>query len=442
MGGSSLAPEVYAATLPVAAGHPGLTVIDSTHPDSVRSVARAADPSTTWYVISSKSGGTLETLSLFRNFWAVVSEFTDTPGSHFVAITDPGSSLRDLAADRGFRSIILADPNVGGRYSALSAFGLVPAGLIGADIPRLLDAGASAAVACGQDVPAEANPGFLVGATLGTATGVMIPTVYFAASRPARYFPIWAEQLIAESTGKEGIGVLPVAGGPPMPTAQATIVSVGSEALPGSDVEIFFEDPYDIAGAMFLLEYATAVAGEIMGIHPFDQPDVQLAKTLAHQAMEGQLTDSGEGPIAINTPEITSAVAKALTDSPSYVALQAYLDATPATDAALEEVREAFAAGTGRYVTAGYGPRFLHSTGQFHKGGGPGGVCVQFLDEPQSRQEVAEADFTFNELIEAQAIGDRAALVNRDRTVIAVNLGDDPVGGLRAFARIVRDETR
>lgn len=435
MGGSSLAPEVFAATLPVAPGHPALTVIDTTHPDAVAAVHDATDPSTTWYLVSSKSGGTLETLSLFRSFWASASEQLANPGDHFIAITDPGSSLARLADERGFRTTIIADPDVGGRYSALSAFGLVPAGIVGADVQRLLASARTAAEACGPSAPAASNPGIVLGVALGSAATSGRVVAHFDASDPAGSLPIWIEQLIAESTGKDGQGIVPVDGGPiPRTSDRSVTISIGEHPDARADIRIALDDPYDIAGAMFILEVATAVAGAEIGIHPFDQPDVQLAKTLAHQAMEGRLPDGGPEPVPLG-----SAVVDIDPDSPPlYISVQAYVEAHEATDAALTELRDVLAERHDSFVTIGYGPRFLHSTGQLHKGGPPGGIFLQLVDRPRTTMPVPETEYTFNDLVSAQAAGDRAALAGRDRTVIAIDLGNDAATGIRRVTETLR----
>ena len=438
MGGSSLAPEVFARTLPVPDGYPRLTVIDSTHPDAVASVTEHTDPAATWYLVSSKSGGTLETMSLFRHFWARTRASVTDPGSHFLAITDPGSSLEQLAHERGFREVILADPHVGGRYSALSAFGLVPAALIGADVGLLLDAAERAAAACSADVPLDANPGFLVGAYLGAAAMAGRPIAHFGATAPATALPIWIEQLIAESTGKDGRGIVPVDGGP-MPSNAADVVTVALGASPDSsaEVSIAFDDPYDVAGAMVILEIATAVAGEVLGIHPFDQPDVQVAKTLAHRAMSGDLEDVGPDPVPITAAGTDKLITAALGTTPLYVSIQAYLPTTPGSDRALDRMRSLITEATGRLVTVGHGPRFLHSTGQLHKGGPPGGLFIQVTDDPHTTMQVPETEFTFNELIAGQAAGDRAALAERDRAVVAISVADDRDTGLDQLADLI-----
>jgi transaldolase/glucose-6-phosphate isomerase len=438
MGGSSLAPEVFARTLPVPDGYPRLTVIDTTHPDAVGAVTERTDPTTTWYLVSSKSGGTLETMSLFRHFWARAGASVADPGSHFLAITDPGSSLEQLAHERGFREVVLADPNVGGRYSALSAFGLVPAALIGADIGRLLDAGDRAAAACSAEVPLDANPAFLVGAYLGSAAMAGRPIAHFGATEPATALPVWIEQLIAESTGKEGRGIVPVDGGPvPSDATDIVTVALGASSDSSAEVSIAFDDPYDVAGAMVILEVATAVAGEILGIHPFDQPDVQVAKTLAHRAMSGDLDDVGPDPAPITAAGTGDLIAAALGSSPLYVSIQAYLPTTEASDGALDRIRTRITEATGRPVTVGHGPRFLHSTGQLHKGGPPGGLFIQVTDDPSTIVPVPETEFTFNELIAGQAAGDRAALAERNRAVVAISVTDDRNTGLERLAGLI-----
>jgi transaldolase / glucose-6-phosphate isomerase len=424
MGGSSLAPEVFAATLDPSDGAPILTVLDTTHPDAVVRVTGATSPSRTWYVVASKSGSTLETLSLFRHFWEIARAELDRPGSHFIAVTDPGSSLESLARDRAFRATVLANPDVGGRYSALSAFGLVPSGICGADVARLLASGRAGAVRCGPDVDLEENPGFVVGALLATAARRGEALARFAAVSPVPRLPVWIEQLIAESTGKEGVGIVPIDGGPtPRHPGDATTVSIGSSPDQRADIRIRLDDPYEVAGAMFVLELATAVAGEVLGINPFDQPDVQLAKSLAHRAMEGTLDETGVAPVGLDDPGLGERLRSALHAQPRYVSIQAYVDPTTSATEALERVRAPILGRFGALTTIGFGPRFLHSTGQLHKGGPPGGVFIQLVDSAREVVAIPETDSTFNTLIAAQASGDRAALAERSRTVIAIDLG-------------------
>jgi transaldolase/glucose-6-phosphate isomerase len=437
MGGSSLAPEVFAATIPHGSGSPRLTVVDTTHPDAIAAVTERTSPVTTWYLVSSKSGGTLETLSLFRHFWAQASAALDQPGRHFVAVTDPGSSLERLAEERGFRAVVLADPNVGGRYSALSAFGLVPAGIVGADIRRLLNVAHDAADACGPSVALMDNPGFVLGATLGAQAAIGRDIVQFSSSEPVATLPIWIEQLIAESTGKEGRGIVPIAAGPaPKEGSDVMTISIGRSYDDAAALHLAADDPYDVAGVMFILEFATAVAGEIIGIHPFDQPDVQQAKALAHQAMEGSLETGSTVVRLIEDPMVIDDIRAAIAAHPRYVAIQAYVASTQETNETLEALRAVLMNDHGIPSTIGYGPRFLHSTGQLHKGGPPGGLFIQLVDSPGVVLPVPETDYTFNALIAAQAAGDRMALDEKARTVIAIDLGNESIA--QAASTIVR----
>ena len=435
MGGSSLAPEVFASTLPTDAGSPGLTVIDSTHPGAVTTVAAATDPTKTWYIVASKSGGTIETISLFRYFWDQASSQLQHPGSHFVAITDPGTSLASLARDRGFRTTVLADPDVGGRYSALTAFGIVPAGLIGVDAPRLLESARHAALVCGRASYLEENPGFGIGVVLAESAQRGNTMVQLIGTPPVKSVGTWIEQLIAESTGKGGTGIVPIDGGPRVSgPSRATIVGIGGEVTQEADIVISLDDPYDIAAVMFVLEFATAVAGRSMHINPFDQPDVQLSKVLAADAMNEGLDAGGARPSAVSDRRWTEALSEAIDGTaPSYISIQAYVPQTAESRALLDEMRHRLAGVSGTYVTVGFGPRFLHSTGQLHKGGPPGGVYLQIVDDTGDTLDVPETGYTFNELITAQAAGDRGALADRSRVVIAVDLGADSDAGLKAM---------
>jgi transaldolase/glucose-6-phosphate isomerase len=423
MGGSSPAPEVFASVLPQNEGTPNLTVIDTTHPDAVEAVSDQVDPRSAWYVIASKSGGTLETMSLFRYFWAQSSALVDEPGSRFIAITDPGSSLATLAMDRSFRATVLADETVGGRFSALSAFGLIPSGLIGGPIDVLLKRATDAMDQCRPDVTLLDNPGFVIGAAMATAAFGGSNKAYFDCSKPLLSLGVWIEQLIAESTGKESKGIIPIDGGPrPSPDAHSYTVAIGANPSPRADLSISVSDAADVAGVMYVLEFATAVAGEILGIHPFDQPDVQLAKSLAAKAMEGELSATGPVPLPIHDQRVVALMRESLGgETPSYVSVHAYLPSTAQIDRQLAELRQQITSLVGCYATVGYGPRFLHSTGQLHKGGPAGGVYIQITDTPETQLSIPETDYSFNELIAAQAAGDRAALVDLGRMVIPVH---------------------
>ncbi len=431
MGGSSLAPEVFASSLPRADDDPVLVVLDSTHPDAVAAVQAATDPHTTWYVIASKSGTTLETMTFFHWFWAVADAALDAPGDNFIAITDPGTPLDTIASQRSFRATISADPTVGGRYSALTAFGLVPAGLTGANLTALLDAAADAAALCRPNAALEENPAFMLGALLGTQALSGNNKAHIVATEPVSAIPIWAEQLIAESTGKDGKGIVPVDGGPyPSHATDGIVVGIGGEPIEGADFMITVTDANDIAGAMFILELATAIAGEILDIHPFNQPDVQIAKKLAASAMAGELDRPATPPIAVSSEGLVTALRSLLSEpSASYVSIQAYLAPTPSTELSIAAVRAIIDGAAGVCTTSGYGPRFLHSTGQVHKGGPSGGLFLQLIDTPTSELRVPESTFTFNELIAAQAEGDLAALESNGRTTLSVDLGEDPATG-------------
>jgi transaldolase / glucose-6-phosphate isomerase len=467
MGGSSLAPEVFARTFGAAPGHPALGVLDSTHPAAVSAVAERLDPARSLFVVSSKSGTTTEMLSFFRYFWARLGETRPATelGRHFVAVTDAGTPLEKLARERGFRRVWSATPDVGGRYSALTVFGLVPAALLGADLPALLASAAAMAAACGPEVPAAASPGLRLGAALGELALAGRDKVTFLPSPALAAFPDWIEQLIAESTGKIGRGITPVVGEPAGPPEVygddrffVALQRAGEEddrlagrlaalAAAGHPVARFdLGGPADLGREMFRWEVAVAAAGAAIGVHPFDQPDVQLAKELASQAMKERAAGGGEGRSAADAVAATDAEAlgRALAGwlaeakAGDYLGLQAYLPPTLATTESMRELREALRAGTRLATTFGYGPRFLHSTGQLHKGGPATGRFLQIVDEPRQDLAVPETDYTFGVLIRAQADGDRRALAQRGRRVLRVQLGTDAPGGLARLLAAAR----
>ena len=446
MGGSSLAPEVYQATFGNAPGHPALTVLDSTHPNAVAAVTAATDPATTIYVVASKSGSTLETLSFFRWFWAIAAAELDDPGRRFIAITDPGSSLDELAQERSFRAIFHAPPDVGGRYSALTEFGLVPAGVIGLDLDALLGGAAAAAQRCRAETPAAENPGLVLGAALGELALAGRDKVTFLPHPELAAFPAWIEQLIAESTGKEDTGIIPVVADP-MPRAgddrvfvRLTLGGEGPPAPSGAPViAVDLGDVADLGGAMLIFEIAIAASGAVLGIHPFDQPDVQLAKALARKAMSGEAFGAGSNAVRWDDAALAARLRKHIDGvAPGdYVGIHAYLAPDAATRAALTRIRTHVAASTGAATTLDFGPRFLHSTGQLHKGGPNSGVFIQIVDDPLPDRSIPETDYTFGELITAQAAGDRAALEQRGRRVVAVTLGDRDAEGLAELEALV-----
>jgi transaldolase/glucose-6-phosphate isomerase len=457
MGGSSLAPEVFQRVLGNAGGRPRLTVADSTHPGAVLGVDSALDPARTLFLVSSKSGGTLETLSLFRYFWARVDSMVGDPGSHFVAITDPGSSLEALARERGFRAVVLAPPDVGGRYSALSPFGLVPAALIGADTSALLDGAHAMAEACGG---VEQNPGLDLGIALGELALAGRDKLTLLTSSRLASFPDWLEQLIAESTGKDDRGIVPVAGERPADPARygndRVFVAVTLEGDDTAGLEEFLRAvggaghpwaritlarPEQLGAEMFRWEMTTAVAGAVLRVNPFNQENVQLAKELAKRAMAGEDVAAGtsidEVPVGDEVLEQRVRSWLGGIGEGDYIGLQAYLAAAVEVDERLSLLQQRLAQRSGRAVTAGYGPRFLHSTGQLHKGGANNGVFLQLVDAPEEYVAVPETEYGFGQLISAQADGDAAALLQRGRRLLRVHLGSDAAAGIDRLLAVV-----
>ena len=426
MGGSSLAPEVICRSF----GRP-LTVLDSTHPDQVRT-ALGGDLAGTVVVVSSKSGGTLETDSQRRSFVQAFTAAGVDPRKHIVVVTDPGSPFAQLAQDEGYRSVFLADPNVGGRYSALTAFGLVPCALAGADVGRLVDDAAALAPTLGKDD----SPALVLASALG-AGGLAgrDKVVLDAAGSDLFGFGDWAEQLIAESTGKGGNGLLPVvveSDAPELaqPAADVHVVRIGGP-VPTAGTAV----GGPLGGQFLAWEYAVAVAGRVLGIDPFDQPDVESAKKAARGLLDAR---PGPDPAAFvdgavevrGTPDLldgvgtldeaVTALLDTILDGKGYLAVMAYLDRQ--RDAALAQVRAPLARRTGRPVTFGWGPRFLHSTGQFHKGGPAVGSFLQVTGAVTEDLPIPDRPFTFGELIAAQASGDATVLADHGRPVLRLHL--------------------
>jgi len=450
MGGSSLAPEVFQATLGNAEGYPELIVLDSTHPDAVRSIDDRIDLATTLFVIASKSGTTLETMSFFQYFWARLGAAGLAQGDHFIALTDPGSQLAELAETRRFRRVFETPPEVGGRYSALTAFGLVPAALIGADVDQILASAASVAAACSAATPAAENPGLVLGAIWGEAALAGRDKVTFVVSPSLTAFPNWLEQLIAESTGKDGTGIVPVAGEDLAPPegyaddrlfvryrlagengADSELAALAKTGHPVVTIELAQLE--DLGGEIFRAEFATAAAGAVLGIHPFNQPDVQLAKELARQAMAGDL--NGGAPIGAVSPANANELMTWLGSLPvgGYIGLQAYAPMTATTTELLQALRLHLRDATTAATTVGFGPRFLHSTGQLHKGGPSKAILMQLVTEPAEDLPVPETDYAFGNLIAAQAEGDYRALQERGQQVLRVQLGQDSDLGLETL---------
>jgi len=392
MGGSSLAPEVIKGTFQQETFH----VLDTTHPQAIRRLQESLDLERTLFVASSKSGTTLETRSHLDYFW----ERAGRRGRQFAVVTDPGSQLEGLARERGFRAVFAGEPSIGGRYSALSAFGLVPAVLQGVDLERLLTRVEEMIEACRV---AEDNPGLELGLAFGRGWESGRDKICINPNPGG--FGLWAEQLIAESTGKEGKGLVPAPGEAP---------DGGPDRQPG---EVRVDDPYDLGAEFFRWELATAVAGAILGINPFDQPNVQEAKDKTNEVLSGR----GPGTVPGAGPERTVDDVLAQAREGNYVAIQAFID--PVREPELSPLI-ARAHETGCVVTHGLGPRYLHSTGQLHKGGPPIGLFVQVSDETGAEIPIPGKKFGFGRLIRAQAQGDYSTLTARGRPVARVRLED------------------
>ncbi|WP_033292754.1 glucose-6-phosphate isomerase [Amycolatopsis jejuensis] len=449
MGGSSLAPEVITATTGVP-----LTVLDTTDPGQVAD-ALAGDLERTVIVVSSKSGGTVETDSHRRIFAKAFADAGIDAARRIVVVTDPGSPFSELAEKEGYRKTFLADPHVGGRYSALTAFGLVPAGLAGADVARLLDQAAAVADTLAADAPD--NPAIQLAAAWGAAHEAGAEKVVLADTGSGiKGFPDWAEQLIAESTGKLGTGLLPVAvesteaPGFADHGSDATAVAIGA---PAGAAQISVTGPL---GAQFLLwEYATALVGRLLGINPFDQPDVEAAKKAARALLDDpEKLKGGEAPATVDgaveifgsagvsTEGKLADVLRAFfeaADAKGYLAVQAYLDRLD--DASTSLLRGEIAKRTGRQTTFGWGPRFLHSTGQYHKGGHQNGSFLQITGAVESDLAVPDRPYTLGQLQHAQALGDGQVLAEHGRPVLRLHL-TDRAAGLAELVRAVQEAGR
>jgi transaldolase/glucose-6-phosphate isomerase len=430
MGGSSLAPEVLWRTFGAAPGYPSLHVLDSTDPRAVRQAERGGDLAKTLFIISSKSGTTQESDSFFRYFW----ERTGKRGSQFVAITDPGTPLEKLAGERGFRRAFLNPPDIGGRYSALSFFGLVPAALIGVEVGTLLHRAHRMAEACAAWVPTLENPAAWLGAILGEGALAGRDKATFVLSPGIASFGLWAEQLIAESTGKEGKGVLPVAdeplGLPEVYGDDRIFVSLvlAGEADPRIEprlaeleraghpvVHLRLDDHYDVGQEFFRWEFATAVAGAVLGINPFDQPNVAESKANT-KAVLAKRSAPSPAASAAELERFLGGIKPG-----DYLAIMAYLPPTPENDRRLAAIRLRLRDRLRVATTLGYGPRFLHSTGQLHKGGPPVGHFLQIVGRAPDDLPIPGEPFCFSELEAAQAEGDLVALRGRGRPAIRID---------------------
>jgi len=452
MGGSSLAPELFSTTFGTAPGHPRVSVLDCTDPGAILAAERRSDPRTTLYLVSTKSGGTVETLSFFKYFHGLAVERlgAERAGRQFAAVTDPGSSLEATARRLKVREVFLNDPDIGGRFSALTFFGLVPAALCGVDLGLLLDRAETMAARCAAGIPDAANPGLSLGSlTAALALAGRDKLTIVCSSRIAG-FGAWAEQLIAESTGKEGKGILPVDGarfgrGQRFGGDRVFVfLSLAEDAAldgPAGDLvaaghpvlDLRIGDPYDLGGEFFRWEFATAVMGHLLSVNPFDQPDVESAKIRANQALAAYREHGALPAAARQVPAAAAAeeIARLLDAARpgDYVAVQAFVDPS-GFEKPLREFGEALGARSGLAVTTGFGPRFLHSTGQLHKGGPPGGIFVQLVTANPVDVKIPDefggsaGSVGFGVLKAAQSLGDLRALEAARRRVLRVHLGD------------------
>jgi transaldolase/glucose-6-phosphate isomerase len=472
MGGSSLCPDVLRHTFGKIQGFPELHVLDTTDPASILVLEQRLDLKKTLFLVSSKSGGTLETESLFQYFYDKVQD-----GRSFVAITDPGTSLEETALKKNFRQIFLNPPDIGGRYSALSYFGLVPAALMGLDVRRLLDSAERMVQSCVACVPPHDNPGAVLGVILGEAYKLGRDKITFIVPKPIHTFGYWVEQLLAESTGKEGKGLVPIEGEP-----------VGVPEVYGSDrlfvyihlqshhdeklnqkvkalsvaghpvVRITLAEPYDLGEEFFRWEFATAVAGILMQINAFDQPNVQESKDNTKEVLEaykktGKLPETKplieENGLQLFADPKEISGAKTLSEgfsrflsfvkSGDYFAFMAYFQRTPSHDEAFANLRTYVRDNLYCATTMGYGPRFLHSTGQLHKGGANQGVFLQLTADDSQDLKIPGEAFGFSVLKQAQAFGDYQALLKHKRRVVRLHLGKDIGVGLEKLSSILKD---
>ncbi len=478
MGGSSLCPEVLRQTFGPQEGYPELLVLDSTDPDAFCDIADQIDITKCLFIISSKSGTTTEPLVFYKYWYDQVGKRKENPGECFVAITDPGTLMEQMATDDKFKRIFLNPADIGGRYSALSYFGMVPAALMGLDIKKLLDRSERIVHSCASVVPAADNPGARLGAIMGECARAGRDKLTIVADPKISSLGLWVEQLIAESTGKEGKGIVPVAGetlGPPSVYGDDRLfVSIAVGKLDGqTDVKLkaleaaghpvvyrTLTDLYDLGEEFFLWETATAFAGYRLGINPFDQPNVQESKDATKEllekfASEGKLHEQpvlvADGTLRVHADDKTlavlpsSSVLEALrahlarAGAGDYIALLNYIEETPENESIIQQMRTHLRDATRCATTTGYGPRFLHSTGQLHKGGPDTGVFIQVTAPDTTDLPIPNQPYSFSTLKQAQALGDFRSLASRGRRAIRVDLGADTTAGLRRLGDLIAE---
>ena len=466
MGGSSLAPEVLQSTFGNQVGFPELVVVDTTDPDAIASITDATDLEHAIFIVSSKSGTTVETASLFAHFDRLLTARVGAAESarHFVAITDPGTKLEQLARERGFRHLFLNPADIGGRYSALSYFGLVPAAIIGLDVRRLLDG--AAGMADRLKAAGDGNPGLWLGAALGALAQAAHDKVTFVFDPALDSMAAWLEQLLAESTGKEGTGLVPIANEPhaPLESYGADRVFVGLDLVPQPHartdallealersgqpvIRLRMADEWQLGAEFLRWELATAVAGVVLGINPFDEPNVQESKDNTNRLLgEFQRQHALPEPPPVASTEGVGVVGVTAASVPEafegfvgrvrlgdYLAIMAFMERTPEAEERLQEIRGLLCERLGVATTLGFGPRFLHSTGQLYKGGPASGTFLQIVVEPHTDLPIPGQDYTFGGLFRAQSLGDYQALERRGRPLLRLTVSGDPLDGLRVI---------
>ncbi|MBU0474602.1 MAG: glucose-6-phosphate isomerase [Bacteroidetes bacterium] len=474
MGGSSLAPEVFKKVFGVKTGYLDLSILDSTHPDQVQAMIDKYSKQKTLFIVSTKSGGTVETISFMKRFYNSTLNIVgnEIVGQRFIAITDPGSGLEQMAKDLKFRKIFINDPNIGGRYSALSLFGLVPAALLGVNLSEFISL---VDVAIAESI-IENNVIAKIGVAIGTLAKQGVDKVTFILSDNLKPFGAWAEQLIAESTGKEGKGILPIEGEENLlpenysfdrlfvnihlkdDSKNANFISNLTDAG-FSVLELELDSIYELGAQFFIWEMATVIASWIIDIQPYDQPNVEQAKIIGRKMMSQYLE---EGQIAKLTPNLEDNGIKVYGDvnthnllgvipefmnklnsgennisGRSYVSIQAYVNMNDEAEAALRELRTNIQKKYKVATTVGFGPRFLHSTGQLHKGDSGNGLFIQIVSKNRTDVEIPneagndKSDMTFNVLVNAQALGDRQALLDNKRNVIRFDISENVKDDIR-----------
>ncbi|HEV2799143.1 MAG TPA: bifunctional transaldolase/phosoglucose isomerase [Pyrinomonadaceae bacterium] len=476
MGGSSLCPEVLRQTFGKQEGYPELLVLDSTDPDAFSDIADQIDITKCLFIISSKSGTTTEPLVFYKYWYDQVGKRKENPGECFVAVTDPGTLMEQMATDDKFKRIFLNPADIGGRYSALSYFGMVPAALMGLDVKKLLDRAERVVHACASVVPATENPGARLGAIMGECANAGRDKLTISTDPRIASFGLWVEQLLAESTGKDGKGIVPVAGetlgspsvyGDDRLFVHISVEKIDSEteaklkALEAAGHPVVYRtltDLYDLGEEFFLWEIATAFAGWRLGINPFDQPNVQESKDATKELLEtfsrdGKLPEqevlATDGVITIYADEQTrkelasDSVGAAIkahlarAGAGDYIALLDYFEETPEYEKVIQSIRTHLRDTTRCATTTGYGPRFLHSTGQLHKGGSAAGVFLQLTAPDIKDLPIPGQPYTFSTLKQAQALGDFRSLSTRGRRAIRVDLGADVQAGLNRLQELI-----